>query len=467
MTLWECIMKGKMHKGWYLALLPLALLLLAGCGRKAEVHRVEVVPEPVFMLKKEGSFTLHNNPKVSVVGVGQNSVTVKHIMKSMRQAQLHPRLVAISQDNDIELVINDTVNSELGDEGYLLEVRSSGLRLSANTETGLLYAYQTLEQMLPNDVANVAYSSIVLPECTILDYPRFAWRGLNLNLSGNALSVKGLKKVIDVMAHYKLNRLCLEGGDWSADTLMWMVDSTKVFSREEILSLRSYAADMGVKLLTDSLPLVTWSLRAAFDSAGRDRSVVVCPDDYWQFDRYQADPRYQPLASEGVLTLSHVYEFDPLPLGTNSHLEAGIVGAECRLLTDCTSDLKQVEYMLLPRLLAVSECLWSQREKKDWRRFRLKVEEQKEYLTAKGYRYCEGSFTPLFIARRVDNQTMNIAISTEVPNTYIFYTTDRSIPTRESAVYIGPINLARGTHIKILPVYKGTERDSVYEFVIK
>ena len=54
-----------------------------------------------------------------------------------------------------------------------------------------------------------------------------------------------------------------------------------------------------------------------------------------------------------------------------------------------------------------------------------------------------------------------------MPNTYIFYTTDNSTPTRESTVYIGPVNMTRGTHIKILPVYKGEVRDSVYEFVIK
>ena len=94
-------------------------------------------------------------------------------------------------------------------------------------------------------------------------------------------------------------------------------------------------------------------------------------------------------------------------------------------------------------------------------------EAQKDRLASKGYNYCEGSFTPQFIARKIDDQMMNISISTEVPNTYIFYTTDMSKPTRASAIYIGPINLARGTHIKILPVYNDIERDSVYEFVIK
>ena len=67
----------------------------------------------------------------------------------------------------------------------------------------------------------------------------------------------------------------------------------------------------------------------------------------------------------------------------------------------------------------------------------------------------------------MDDHTTNIAIETEVPSTYIFYTTDGSTPSRNSQVYIGPVNLKRGTHIKILPVYKDQERDSVYEFIIK
>ena len=130
-------------------------------------------------------------------------------------------------------------------------------------------------------------------------------------------------------------------------------------------------------------------------------------------------------------------------------------------------DLGQTEYMLLPRLLAVAENLWTPGDKRSWKSFRKRVESQKERLSARGYGYCEGSFTPLFRATRVDDRTMNIAIETEVPNTYIFYTTDMSTPTRESNIYLGPINLARGTHIKILPVYKDIERDSVYEFIIK
>lgn len=457
-------MKLKRH---ILVVLTACLLTAAGCGRKGTVAHPTVLPEPVFMVEKEGTFTLPRNPKVSVANVGQNSATVKSIMKSLRQAHFHPRLASASQESDIELILNDIPNTELGNEGYLLEVRNNGIRLSANSETGLLYAYQTLLQLLPSDVMEVTYSSVVLTERTILDYPRFGWRGVLLNVSGRPPRSKELKRVVDAMCIYKMNRLCLDGGWWDADTLMWTVDSTQGYSLAETRELTAYAADHGVQVLWDSLPEMQEELRTALDAARAGNSVVLCPTGYWSFDHYQADPRYQPLASEGIITLGQAYSFNPVPLGTNRYMAANIVGGQCRLYTDCINDIKALEYMLLPRMLAVSECLWSQPDKRDWNRFRRKVEEEKERLGTRGLRYCEGSFTPHFTVHRVNDNLVNVAIGTEVPNTYIFYTIDRSTPTRESAVYLGPINLERGTHIKLQPVYKGVEQDSVYEFVIK
>lgn len=440
-------------------LIVLVALLAAGCGRQVAVQQVDIIPEPVFMVQKEGTFTLHTNPKVSVLNVGQNSATVKYIMKSLRQQHLRPKLVAPSENYDIELVLYDTMNVELGNEGYLLEVRQTGIRLSANTETGLLYAYQTLAQILPQSSSDIIYSSITLPECTILDYPRYDWRGLLLNVSGRALKSKEMRRVVEAMAAYKMNSLSVDGGHWTEDSLLWAVDSLTSYSKGEMNAFVEWASELGVKVMLSNDTVLQ------SDSAG----VVLKPDDCWALDCYQADMRYQPEANEGVQTLGKAYLAESFKRmvtevagGSNA-----VAGGEARLLTDCIATQRETEYMLLPRLLAVSEVLWSPDDKRDWSRFRRKVEEHKMRLGQRGYNYCEGSFTPQFEARKVDGETMNIAIGTEVPNTYIFYTTDMSCPTRSSAIYIGPMNLKRGTHIKILPVYKDKERDSVYEFVIK
>ena len=182
------------------------LTIVTSCGRHATVTEIAVVPEPVFVLQKEGSFTIKDNPRISLVGLGQNSPTARYVMSSLRHGHLHPSMVASGKNSDIEMVILDTANPELGEEGYLLEVRSSGVRMSANTERGLFYAYQTLIQMLPPDARRIHYRAITLPECTILDYPRFEWRGAHLDVCRHYFPPKFIKKYIDVMALYKLNR---------------------------------------------------------------------------------------------------------------------------------------------------------------------------------------------------------------------------------------------------------------------
>lgn len=448
-------------------LVLMSALLLAGCWRTATVTEPDIVPEPVFVVQKEGVYELGRQVSLAVSGVGQNSPTVRHIMKSLRHAHMRPSLVALSEESDMLLRLYDTLNPELGDEGYLLEVRSDGVTLSANTEVGLLYAYQTFIQMLPPDVLHTTYRTVVLPECTVLDRPRFAWRGLHVNVSGSPMPVKTLKRVVDVMAAYKLNRLCLGGSHWNADSLRWEVDSLAVYTPDEAADLTAYAADLGIAVLWDSLPILAYDLGEGHALARNGKPVVIEPAAEWDLSCYQADPRFQPRAHDGLVTLGSVYRFDPAPAGTNRHTAANILGGQCRLLTDCIADLGQTEYMLLPRLLAVAECLWSAADQRDWQRFRKKAEVQKERLHAKGYGYCEGSFTPMFTATHVDDRTTNLAIETEVPNTYIFYTVDSTPPSRHSAIYIGPVNLQRGTRVKILPVYKDIARDSIYEYVIK
>ena len=69
-----------------LAVAALVLLMVSACGRTATVSELSVVPEPVFMVQKEGSYTLHSSLKMSVTGIGQNSPTLKYVMKALRSA---------------------------------------------------------------------------------------------------------------------------------------------------------------------------------------------------------------------------------------------------------------------------------------------------------------------------------------------------------------------------------------------
>ena len=73
---------------------------------------------------------------------------------------------------------------------------------------------------------------------------------------------------------------------------------------------------------------------------------------------------------------------------------------------------------------------------------------------------------PIVHTRKIDNNTLSVTVSTEVPNTYIFYTTDGTTPSRNSQVYVSPIQINPNTTLKILSVYHDKQQDSVYEYIL-
>jgi hexosaminidase len=76
---------------------------------------------------------------------------------------------------------------ELGPEGYRLEVRDGSARIDAETDAGRFYAEQTLRRLPPGDI-------------TIADRPRFAWRGVMLDVARHFFGVDDVLRLIDHLA---------------------------------------------------------------------------------------------------------------------------------------------------------------------------------------------------------------------------------------------------------------------------
>ena len=106
-------------------------------------------------------------------------------------------------------VIRFGLNPNMGTEEYFLQVKPDGVNVEASAFGGFFYAIQTLKQMLPAEVygnqkANAAW---LLPCVTILDAPRFDYRGIHMDPCRHFWSVEETKRYIDIAATYKLNRL--------------------------------------------------------------------------------------------------------------------------------------------------------------------------------------------------------------------------------------------------------------------
>jgi hexosaminidase len=91
--------------------------------------------------------------------------------------------------------------------------------------------------------------------------------------------------------------------------------------------------------------------------AGHD--VIMTPTSHLYFDYYQGDPVTEPLANGGVLPLEKVYGFEPVPPELSAEEAAHVIGAQGNVWTEYMASRGHVEYMAVPRLLALAELVWS------------------------------------------------------------------------------------------------------------
>lgn len=101
--------------------------------------------------------------------------------------------------------------------------------------------------------------------------------------------------------------------------------------------------------------------------AGHD--VVMAPNSYFYLDYYQSKAPTEPLAIGGFLPLDRVYSYDPIPAEFTAEQASHVIGAQAQLWTEYIKDGAKVDYMLYPRLCAVSEVCWSDTKSKNFAGF--------------------------------------------------------------------------------------------------
>lgn len=167
----------------------------------------------------------------------------------------------------IELAL-DRANPALGDEGFDLSVDRQRVRISAATPAGIFYGAQTLRQLLPPAVEYTAAlpRPMKVPGVHVSDRPRFAWRGAMLDVARHFRTVAEVKRFVDLMALYKLNRLHLHLADdqgWRIEIPSWpsltkIGGSTQVgglgggfYTRAEYADIVAYARERFITIVPE------------------------------------------------------------------------------------------------------------------------------------------------------------------------------------------------------------------------
>ena len=112
--------------------------------------------------------------------------------------------------------------------------------------------------------------------------------------------------------------------------------------------------------LAPNAAVMSWrGVVGGIEAAQMKHPVVMTPGYPCYFDHYQGDPSSEPLAFGGMNTLKDVYYFRPVPNDLKREFHPFVVGAQANVWTEFMKDFKQVEYMIFPRMLALSEALWT------------------------------------------------------------------------------------------------------------
>lgn len=141
-----------------------------------------------------------------------------------------------------------------------------------------------------------------------------------------------------------------------------------------------------------SVIIMNWGAEAAAVGAlKKGHQVIATPGKPLYFDHYQKEEKNEPLAIHGYNKLQAVYDFEPVPAEIKgSHLQQQILGAQGNVWTEYMGTFSKVEYMIFPRMTALSEVLWSAPENRNFKKFKERlIKNMLSRYKLWGVTYCE------------------------------------------------------------------------------
>ena len=184
-------------------------------------------------------------------------------------------------------------------------------------------------------------------------------------------------------------------------------------------------------------------------AAKMGHDAIMTPTTYCYLDYCQAsDPENEPLNIGGYVPVEKLYSYEPVPDSLVNDYGKYIIGVQANLWTEYIPTNEQLEYMLLPRVAALSEVQWCDRGTREWPRFAQALPHMLQIYDRMGLNYATTVFGVTGLTEKnAETGAEEIVLST-IDQTPIHYTLDGSEPTAESPVYTDPIALDKEYTVK-------------------
>ena len=201
------------------------------------------------------------------------------------------------------------------------------------------------------------------------------------------------------------------------------------------------ALEGGINLSTTIMYWRGWIPEAPIEAAELGHQVIMTPTSHCYFD-YESNNK----------SLTHVYNFDPIPEGLKGHHEESIQGVQANLWSERIPSMARLDYMSMPRMMSLAEVAWS--TQKDEADFLKRVDNSYARLDAMGinYRLPDIPDVPSYTAF-VKSDTLVLQKPEIIDE--IRYTTDSSLPDVSSALYETPLMVTTSKTFKIASFRKG------------
>lgn len=216
----------------------MALCFLASCAEpqgevKSYNQGINIIPTPQSLVQHDGFFRLGSNTAIAAASPEAKTVAEFFAAKMRTATGLN---IQVAKKGNIQLSVDPSLDVA-NDEGYTLDVTKDGAVVVAKTAQGLFYGMQSFLQLLPAEIESPSKVNGIAwqaPAVSIKDAPRFGYRGIMLDPCRHFMPVENVKKYLDVLSLFKMNRM-----HWHlTDDQGWRIEIKKYPKLTEIASKR-------------------------------------------------------------------------------------------------------------------------------------------------------------------------------------------------------------------------------------
>lgn len=316
--------------------------------------------------------------------------------------------------------------------------------------------------------------------------PGGVWPIVNIYCAGNDSTFTFLENILDEVIELFPGKFIHIGGD-EADKTEWK-KCPKCQSRMKendlkdegelqsyfIKRMAAFLQSKGKRLigwdeileggLASDATVMSWrGMDGGIAAARQGHDVVMTPGSHCYFDYYQGSREIEPMAIGGYTPLSKVYSFEPIPTDLTTEEAKHVLGAQANVWSEFIPTPEHAEYLVLPRLAALSEVVWSPASLRDWKNF---VPRMENLMKSYGkYNYAKSAYL-VSVTTVMDSikRQASVSLATEMGTPVIRYTLDGSEPNNKSRLYKKPFTINATGDIKALafiankPIVPSTEQ---------